>query len=93
MRNAIGEAEAIIQELRAMKADHKPHEGIRKAACGCVSCNRCKRRARPRSAHDEAIQVGDYVRLRRLNYHGEVIALSKNKAIVLTNGMKMNVKM
>ena len=41
---------------------------------------------------DEEIKVGDYVRLRRLNYHGEVISLSKNKAVVLANGMKMNVK-
>ncbi len=87
----IGEAEAIIQELRAMKADHKPHE-VSEKLHALRELQPLQEESEAPAAHDEAIQVGDYVRLRRLNYHGEVIALSKNKAIVLTNGMKMNVK-
>lgn len=61
----------------------------------CISCGRCspdQRDPEATSPVDEEIKVGDYVRLRRLNYHGEVISLSKNKAVVLANGMKMNVK-
>ena len=37
-------------------------------------------------------KVGDYVKLTNLNSHGEIVDLRKNKATVLANGMKLNVK-
>lgn len=42
---------------------------------------------------DESFQVGDYVRIQTLNYYGEIVSMSKEKAVVLTNGMKMKVKL
>lgn len=40
----------------------------------------------------EDFQVGDYVQITSLNTHGEIIELRKKEAMVLTNGMKMKVK-
>ena len=85
------QAEQIIRELRDMKADHKPHEVSQKLH-QLREMQPDQRDPEATSPVDEEIKVGDYVRLRRLNYHGEVISLSKNKAVVLANGMKMNVK-
>lgn len=40
----------------------------------------------------ETFAVGDYVHISSLNAHGEIIELRKKQATVLTNGMKVNVK-
>ena len=35
-------------------------------------------------------QVGDYVKISKLSYYGEIISMNKDKVCVLANGMKMN---
>ena len=37
-------------------------------------------------------KVGDYVKITGLNSHGEIVDIRRNEATVLTNGMKMKVK-
>ena len=41
---------------------------------------------------DYTFKEKDYVRLKKLNYHGEILTIKGNRATVLANGMKMNVK-
>ena len=36
--------------------------------------------------------MGDYVKITGLNSHGEIVDIRRNEATVLTNGMKMKVK-
>ena len=38
-------------------------------------------------------KVGDYVKIIGLNSHGEIVDIRRNEATVLTNGMKMKVKL
>ena len=38
-------------------------------------------------------KVGDYVKISGLNSHGEIVDIRRNEATVLTNGMKMKVKL
>lgn len=40
----------------------------------------------------EVFKVGDYVHISSLNAHGEILELRKKQATVLSNGMKVNVK-
>ncbi len=85
------EAQEIIAELRAMSEDHKPHEVAQKL--------HAIRQLQPTQSEEtietsqEPIQKGDYVLIRSLNYHGEVLSVNKNKANVFANGMKLNVSL
>ena len=69
------QAEQIIRELRDMKADHKPHEVSQKLH-QLREMQPDQRDPEATSPEVEEIKVGDYVRLRRLIYHCEVISLS-----------------
>ncbi len=42
---------------------------------------------------DDTLQAGDYVRITDLNSHGEILEIRRKEATVLTNGMKMKVKL
>lgn len=83
------QAQEIIDELRQMGEQHKPHEVAQKL--------HELRQLQPvvEDSDDEVIsetiEKGDYVMIRSLNYHGEVLSVNKNKASVLANGMKLNV--
>lgn len=85
----LAQAQAIIDDLRKMNADHKPHEVAQKL--------HDLRQLQPLVDEEapvkpqETIEKGDYVQISSLNYHGEVLSVNKNKASVLANGMKMNV--
>ncbi|MDO4467665.1 MAG: endonuclease MutS2 [Bacillota bacterium] len=41
----------------------------------------------------ETLKVGDYVRVKNLNSHGEIVDIRKNQAVVNVNGMKMKLKL
>ncbi len=88
----LAKAQAIIDELRAMNTDHKPHEVSAKLHTLRGLQPDKKETAIPQ-AQDTAIAKGDYVQIRSLGYHGEVLSVNKNKASVLANGMKMNVSL
>ena len=82
------EAKAIIAELKKQKQG-KQHEQI-------DLLHQIHALAPNESAEEEekefTFKVGDYVKLTHLNSHGEIIDLRKNKATILANGMKLNVK-
>ena len=42
---------------------------------------------------NEDLKVGDYVRVVDLNSHGEILDIRKKEATILTNGMKMKIKL
>lgn len=81
------EAELLLEELKQMKADAKPHE-ITKIKSAIRNLEISDEEAMEDTV--ETFEVGDYVKLKKLNYYGEIISLNKDKVCVLTNGMKMN---
>lgn len=42
---------------------------------------------------NESFEVGDHVCIQHLNYYGDIVSINKEKAVVLTNGMKMKVSL
>ena len=82
------EAKEIIAELKKQKQG-KQHEQI-------DLLHQIHELAPDSQEEDEekefTFKVGDYVKLTHLNSHGEIIDLRKNKATILANGMKLNVK-
>ncbi len=81
------EAELLLEELKQMKADAKPHE-ITKIKSAIRNLEIVDEEAN--EDNNETFEIGDYVKLKKLNYYGEIISLNKDKVCVLTNGMKMN---
>ena len=81
------EAELILEELKALKADAKPHEITElKSAMRNLEIEQ----EEEEEQEEEIFAVGDYVKLKKLNYYGEIISMNKDKVCVLANGMKMN---
>ena len=87
----LAQADAIIRELRQMNEQHKPHEVSQKLHELRQLQPQQKEETTPETKED--IQKGDYVQLKSLGYHGEVLSVNKNKASVLANGMKLNVSL
>lgn len=87
----LAQADAIIRELRQMNEQHKPHEVSQKLHELRQLQPQQKEETSPETKED--IQKGDYVQLKSLGYHGEVLSVNKNKASVLANGMKLNVSL
>ena len=83
------EAKKILSTLRKQKIG-KQHEQIEKMHDLDL--------LKEESSHEEirdskSFVVGDYVKILGLNSHGEIVDIRKNEATVLTNGMKMKVKL
>ena len=84
------EKQDIIDELKHMHSEAKPHEiSDRKARLKQLSSmDDAETDATPQKL--PSYQVGDYVKISKLNYYGEIISMNKDKVCVLANGMKMN---
>lgn len=81
------EAEELIQELKK-KNTSKMHEQIEvKHKINLLGPEKEKD-----ELQSEDFKVGDYVRIKDLNSHGEILDLRKKEATILTNGMKMKIK-
>lgn len=81
------EAELLLEELKQMRADAKPHEITEiKSAMRKLQIEEDTED----EVHEESFAIGDYVKLKKLNYYGEIISMNKDKVCVLANGMKMN---
>ncbi|MDH6366039.1 MULTISPECIES: endonuclease MutS2 [unclassified Breznakia] len=80
------QAKEVMQELRSLK-DVKEHEMIAVAS-------KLKSETVEDVQDDKVYEVKlhDYVKVKGLQYEGEIISLKGNKATILTNGMRMNVK-
>ena len=82
------EAEEIIEELKTLHADSKPHEIVNlKTQLACL------KEAEEEQDEDveESFAVNDYVLIKKYNYYGDVLSINKDKVCVYANGMKMNV--
>ena len=89
---SLEEAQDIIEELKQMQSDAKPHEiSDRKAKLNKLSqledeAGQSEHTEREKTSY----QVGDYVKISKLSYYGEIVSMNKEKVCVLANGMKMN---
>lgn len=89
---SLEEAQDIIEELKQMQSDAKPHEiSDRKAKLNKLSqledeAGQSEHIERKKTSY----QVGDYVKISKLSYYGEIVSMNKEKVCVLANGMKMN---
>lgn len=86
LEDARDQAKEVMQELRSLK-DVKEHEMI-------AVVSKLKTQEVEPSVDDKVYEVKlhDYVKVKGLQYEGEIISLKGNKATILTNGMRMNVK-
>ena len=81
------EAKEILTVLRKQKTG-KQHEQIEKMhELDLLSENVVEE-----EQEKKEFKVGDYVKITGLNSHGEIVDIRRNEATVLTNGMKMKVK-
>lgn len=81
------EAQEIIRELKHLKTDkiHKQTEKLHQLNMMQVKIEDKK--------EAQKIVVGDYVQIEGVNTHGEVLEIRRKEATILTNGMKMKVKL
>lgn len=79
-------AKVVIEELRAMK-QVKEHEIT-------ASVSKLKPVVEAvEEVNEESFKLHDYVKVKGLLSQGEIISLKGNKATIVTNGMRMNVKL
>lgn len=88
LETAQEEAQSIIDELKQMRSDAKPHE-ITVLQTKMNRLSETKDLA-VEEEQQQTFALYDYVKIRKLNYYGEIISINKDKVCVLTNGMKMN---
>ena len=88
LETAQEEAQSIIDELKQMRSDAKPHE----ITALQTKMNRLSETEdlAVEEEQQQTFALHDYVKIRKLNYYGEIISINKDKVCVLTNGMKMN---
>lgn len=82
------EAQEILEELKNLKTN-KLHEQT-KIMHQFKELNPTMDEKEEKS---EELKIGDYVRVDGLNSHGEILDIRKKEATILTNGMKMKVKL
>ena len=70
-----------------MKTDAKPHE-INELKGALRSLDEEEEEVIEKK--EETFAIGDYVKIDKLNYYGDIISINKEKVCVMTNGMKMN---
>lgn len=87
MEEKLEEADDIIALLKEMKAEAKPHE-ITELKHALHALHEEEEEVEEKK--EETFALGDYVKLDKLNYYGDIVSINKEKVCVLTNGMKMN---
>lgn len=86
IEDAREQAKTVIEELRSMK-EVKEHEYIK-----TLSKLKVQKEEEVEDVIEEEFKVNDYVKVKGLQYQGEIISIKGNKATISTNGMRMNVK-
>lgn len=84
------EAQLLLEEVKQVQSDVKPH--VISDLKQQIRTLGVKEEDELETEVEETFAVGDYVEIKKLHYFGEIIALNKGKAVVLTNGVKMNTK-
>ena len=82
------QAKEILTVLRKQKTG-KQHEQIEKMH----ELDLLNENVVEEEQEKKEFKVGDYVKITGLNSHGEIVDIRRNEATVLTNGMKMKVKL
>lgn len=90
MEETKAKADAIVQELKSLSADVKPHVVTKLKHDMDALDHQPQEEEAPLAAHEFA--VGDYVCLHKLNYYGDIIEINKDKVTVMVAGMRMNTK-
>lgn len=81
------EAEEILEQLKSVKEDVKPHELTKlKTQMKTLGLDEVEEE----QEIEETFAVKDYVKIKRLNYYGEILSINKEKVCVFANHMKMN---
>lgn len=83
------EANEIIKELRSMKSSKQHQQSDLLHEIHVLQQENVTQEVEK----DEVFKVGDYVQIDDLNTHGEIVDIRKKEAFILTNGMKMKVKL
>ena len=65
------EAQSIIEELKQLQSDAKPHEIITLKS----QLAKLKEEEENSTTSEESFAVGDYVLLKKYNYYGEILSL------------------
>lgn len=81
------EADDIVEALKALREDSKPHEIV-------TLKSRMKQLDVEEEVEDnkeETFEVQDYVLIKKYHYYGDILSIKKDKVCVFANGMKMNV--
>lgn len=89
MEETLQEGEAIIEELKALDHEVKPHV-VEEIAYRFHSLN--EEKSPEESIPTQELAIGDRVAIAGMNAHGEIIEMHKDKVIVLVNGVRMNTK-
>ena len=86
IEDAKEQADIVIEQLKQLKSEAKEHE---------LMAMKAQWNQEEEEVEEESVlgfKDKDYVRLKNLGYHGEVLSIKGNRATVFANGMKMNVK-
>ena len=83
------EANEIIQQLKSLKSSRQTHQQSELLH----QMHMLQPDLEIETDQQEELKVGDYVQVEGLNTHGEILDIRKKDVTILTNGMKMKVKM
>lgn len=82
------EAQLIIDELKNMQSEAKPHEYIQLKQALQVTLQEPEELVEQPST---TFEIGDYVLLKEYQYYGDIVGIQKEKATIDVNGLKMKV--
>lgn len=91
LMESIAQADAIIADLKALPHDVKPHI-VNELAHRVHSLEDNSAISNQKEMTMEELHIGDYVSLKHMNAHGEVLEIHKEKVIVSVNGVRMNTR-
>lgn len=81
-------AYAVLEKLKALKEDAKMHEiAALKHEMRSLHVDDVEEEDEDK---EECFEKGDYVKIKHLNYYGEILSINKEKVCVFANHMKMN---
>lgn len=98
LKDAESKADALLQETQAKVQE--VYQALKNQSQGMSLDEYNKLRQQIKNPKSEEVEVKNYefkehdmVKIKDLNYHGELISIKGKKGVVLCNGLKMNVKL
>lgn len=81
------EANDIVEALKELKEDSKPHVVAQLTS----RMKQLDMEEEDIEQKDEVYEVNDYVLIKKYNYYGDILSINKDRVCIFANGMKMNV--